>query len=313
MKLLMSPAPHLRSSDDVRKIMFDVILALTPATIFGIITFGFNALLLVIIGMVSAEGLEYFIMKYMRKKKDFKSNLSAATTGLLIALNCSVFVKWWQVLIGVIVAVGIAKHVFGGLGKNIWNPALVGRVFMTLSFPVAMTTWLTPFDLQTTATPLAYMKTNSIIPWNIGQAFLGTVPGCIGEVSALLLIVGFGWLVYKKRIKLMIPVAYIGTVLILSSIFYLANASFGNPLMHLFSGGLMLGALFMATDMVTSPMSIKGCMIFGIGCGVITLVIRYFGGMNEGVSFSILLMNALVPLIDSVSRKKVFGEVKKNA
>lgn len=313
MKLSVSAAPHLRSQDNVRKVMLDVLIALAPVTVMAVILFGMKALLLIAVSTISAELLELFIMKVLRGKKDFKTDFSASVTGLLLALNLSVAVEWWQALVGIVLAIGIAKHVFGGLGKNIWNPALVGRVFLLISFPVQMTTWYTPFDLQTTATPLGLLKEGSAGFWSIKEMFIGTIPGCIGEVSALLLLIGFGWLLFRGRVKIAIPVAYIGTVALMSAIFYLSNPGFGSPLYHIFGGGLMLGALFMATDMVTSPMSFKGQLIFGVGCGVITLVIRYFGGYPEGVSYSILIMNAFVPMIDSATKPRSFGEVKSHA
>jgi len=312
-KLNVAAAPHLRSTNSVRKIMIDVLIALLPASVMAVILFGAKALFLIVFSVVTAELLDFFFMRILRGKKDYRPDGSAAVTGLLLALNLSLAVTWWQTLVGIIAAIGIAKNVFGGLGKNIWNPALVGRVFMLISFPVQMTTWYTPFDLQTTATPMALLKDGKETIWGIRDLFLGTVPGSLGEVSALLLILGFVWLVIRKRIKLMIPIAYVGSVALISAIFYLVNPAYGDPLYHIFGGGLMLGALFMATDMVTSPMTPKGQWIFGLGCGVITMVIRYFGGYPEGVSFSILIMNSFVPLIDSVTRPKRFGEVKANA
>ena len=324
MKLTTTAAPHLRTNDDVRKIMIDVFIALTPASVFAVYLFGMKALALLVACVVTAEALEFFIMRVMRGKKDFIPDGSASVTGLLLGLNLSIAVEWWQAILGVIVAVGIAKHVFGGLGKNFWNPALIGRVFLVTSFPVHMTTWLTPFDLQTTATPLMELKQamrSEIIltgatgsgSFSLSEMFLGTIPGSMGEVSALLLLIGFAYLVIRKRIKIPVPVAFAGSVLLISWIFYIINPIYGHPLYHLLSGGLLLGALFMATDMVTSPMTLKGQLIFGCGCGGITMLIRYFGGFPEGVSFAILIMNALVPLIDIFSRRKIFGAVKSNA
>jgi electron transport complex protein RnfD len=313
MKLSVSPAPHLRTSDSVRKIMLDVIIALLPASVASIFIFGLRALVLILVCVIGSVLTELFIMKLLRGKKEFKPDGSATVTGLLLALNLSVAVSWWQALIGVIVAIGIAKHVFGGLGRNFWNPALIGRVFMLISFPVAMTTWYSPFDLQTTATPLAIIKEGSGTLPPVKDMFLGTISGSLGETSALLLILGFIYLVLRGRIKLTVPITYIGTVAAMSGIFYLIDPAFGIPIYHILGGGLMLGALFMATDMVTSPMTIKGQFIFGLGCGVITMIIRYFGGYPEGVSYSIIIMNSFVPLIDMVTKPKVFGEVKSSA
>ncbi len=313
MKLSVSPAPHLRTSDSVRKIMLDVIIALLPASVASIFIFGLHALVLILVCVIGSVLTELFIMKLLRGKKEFKPDGSATVTGLLLALNLSVAVSWWQALIGVIVAIGIAKHVFGGLGRNFWNPALIGRVFMLISFPVAMTTWYSPFDLQTTATPLAIIKEGSGTLPPVKDMFLGTISGSLGETSALLLILGFIYLVLRGRIKLTVPITYIGTVAAMSGIFYLIDPAFGIPIYHILGGGLMLGALFMATDMVTSPMTIKGQFIFGLGCGVITMIIRYFGGYPEGVSYSIIIMNSFVPLIDMVTKPKIFGEVKSSA
>jgi electron transport complex protein RnfD len=313
MKLSVSSAPHLRTSDSVRKIMLDVIIALLPASVASIFIFGLRALVLILVCVIGSVLTELFIMKLLRGKKEFKPDGSATVTGLLLALNLSVAVSWWQALIGVIVAIGIAKHVFGGLGRNFWNPALIGRVFMLISFPVAMTTWYSPFDLQTTATPLAIIKEGSGTLPPVKDMFLGTISGSLGETSALLLILGFIYLVLRGRIKLTVPITYIGTVAAISGIFYLIDPAFGIPIYHILGGGLMLGALFMATDMVTSPMTIKGQFIFGLGCGVITMIIRYFGGYPEGVSYSIIIMNSFVPLIDMVTKPKIFGEVKSSA
>jgi electron transport complex protein RnfD len=313
MKLSISPAPHLRTSDSVRRIMLDVIIALLPASVASIFIFGLHALVLILVCVVGSLLTELFIMKILRGKKEFRPDGSATVTGLLLALNLSMAVSWWQALIGVIVAIGIAKHVFGGLGRNFWNPALIGRVFMLISFPVAMTTWYSPFDLQTTATPLAIIKGGSGTLPPVKDMFLGTIAGSLGETSALLLILGFIYLVLRGRIKLTVPITYIGTVAAMSGIFYLIDPAFGIPIYHILGGGLMLGALFMATDMVTSPMTKKGQFIFGLGCGVITMIIRYFGGYPEGVSYSIIIMNSFVPLIDMVTKPKIFGEVKSSA
>ncbi|HAY98136.1 MAG TPA: electron transporter RnfD [Mesotoga sp.] len=311
MKLSMMAAPHLRSEDNVRKIMLDVLIALSPAAVWAVVSFGLKALALILVCTLGAEALEFIVMSFVRQKKSFRPDLSGSVTGLLLALNLSVSVEWWQALIGVFVAIVIAKAVFGGLGKNFFNPALVGRVFLLISFPVQMTTWFNPFDMQTTATPMAILKQGAPRVFSLQEMFLGTIPGSIGEVSALLLLLGFGWLLLRKRVAPFIPIAYVGTVAIMASIFYAVNPGFGSPLYHIFGGGLMLGALFMATDMVTSPMSIKGHIIFGIGCGAVTMIIRLFGGYPEGVSFAILVMNAFVPLIDMGTKPKIFGKPKK--
>ncbi|RLL86079.1 electron transporter RnfD [Mesotoga sp. H07pep.5.4] len=311
MKLSMMAAPHLRSEDSVRKIMLDVLIALAPAAVWAVVSFGLKALVLIVVCTAGAEVLDFFVMRFIRQKKSFKPDLSGSVTGLLLALNLSVAVEWWQALIGVFVAIVIAKAVFGGLGKNFFNPALVGRVFLLISFPVQMTTWLSPFDMQTTATPMAMLKQGAPGVFSLQEMFLGTIPGSLGEVSTLLLLLGFGWLLLRKRVSPFIPIAYIGTVIIMAAIFNGVNPAFGSPLYHVFGGGLMLGALFMATDMVTSPMSIKGHVIFGVGCGAVTMIIRLFGGYPEGVSFAILVMNAFVPLIDMGTKPRIFGKPKK--
>ncbi|MCD6102972.1 MAG: RnfABCDGE type electron transport complex subunit D [Thermotogaceae bacterium] len=323
MKLVVANAPHVRTDDSVRKIMIDVIIALMPAVIGAVIFFGWYSLIMCIIGAFFAEFLEMFIVRILRKQKNFKPDGSATVTGLLLALNLSPIAPWWLILIGVMVAIGVAKQAFGGIGQNFFNPALVGRAFLLMSFPTYMTTWVAPkipfskmpWDVVTSATPLGILKEQGFSKaiegsgyWNL---FIGNVGGCIGETSALLLLIGFAYLVVRKRVTLTVPSTYIGTVFLVASVMYLINPErFGSPLFHILSGGLFLGALFMATDMVTSPMTLKGQAIFGIGCGVITMVIRLFAGYPEGVSLSILIMNGLVPLIDRATKPRVFGEVK---
>ncbi len=323
MKLVVANAPHVRTDDSVRKIMIDVLIALMPAVIGAVIFFGWYSLIMCIIGAFFAEFLEIFIVRILRKQKNFKPDGSATVTGLLLALNLSPIAPWWLILIGVMVAIGVAKQAFGGIGQNFFNPALVGRAFLLMSFPTYMTTWVAPkipfskmpWDVVTSATPLGILKEQGFSKaiessgyWNL---FIGNVGGCIGETSALLLLIGFAYLVVRKRVTLTVPSTYIGTVFLVASVMYLINPErFGSPLFHILSGGLFLGALFMATDMVTSPMTLKGQAIFGVGCGVITMVIRLFAGYPEGVSLSILIMNGLVPLIDRATKPRVFGEVK---
>uniref|UniRef100_A0A7C4VT00 Ion-translocating oxidoreductase complex subunit D n=1 Tax=Fervidobacterium thailandense TaxID=1008305 RepID=A0A7C4VT00_9BACT len=323
MKLLTSPAPHIRTADSTADVMLDVLIALSPAVAAATYFFGLQAFILSIAGMISAELIEFFIMRVLRKDKNFVPNGSAAVTGLLLALNVSVATPWWVLLIGVLFAIAIVKHAFGGLGQNIFNPALAARIFLLVSFPTAMTTWYPPIgkffgtyaDIQTTATPLAVLKlegfNSAMQKFTYTDLLFGNIGGCIGETSALLLIIGFLYLVLRGRIKIVIPATYLGTVFAISSIMYLVNPEkFGTPLFHLLAGGMMLGALFMATDMVTSPMTLKGQAIFGVGCGLITMLIRYFGGYPEGVSLSILLMNAFVPIIDRYTQPKIFGRRK---
>nr|WP_103927318.1 RnfABCDGE type electron transport complex subunit D [Petrotoga sp. SL27] len=320
MKLSTEAAPHFRTTNTTRKIMIDVLISLIPAVIVSTWIFGFRALFIMLFSMVFAEMLDFSIVRFIRKQKDHIPDFSASVTGLLLGMNLSLAVNWWQIMLGVIVAIILAKQVFGGLGQNFFNPALVGRAFMVISFPTAMTTWYVPFyyqnpDIITSASPLGIISQegmNTVLQnYTYWDMFIGTIPGSIGEVSALALIIGFIYLVVKGRIKLMIPVSYIGTVLIFSSIFYMVDPTkFGTPLFHLLAGGLILGALFMATDMVTSPMSVNGQLVFGMGAGVLTMIIRFFGSYPEGVSFSILIMNAFVPLIDDWLKPKIYGTSK---
>ncbi len=318
-------APHIRTSDSVSKIMMDVIIALIPAVIVSVIVFGWSALVLCLMGMVIAEAMEIFIMKVLRKKKDFTPDGSAAVTGLLLAMNIPAGFPWYLFIIGVLIAIGLGKHVYGGLGSNPFNPALVGRVFLVISFPTAMGTYMKPgiwksvdSAILTGATPMGLLKENGVQValenHSYMDMFLGNIGGALGEVSALALIIGFIYLLIRKHVSWHIPVAYIGTVLIISSLFYLISPEqYGTPLYHLLGGGLMLGALFMATDMVTSPSTVKGSLIFGMGCGIITMLIRYAGALPEGVAFSILIMNAVKPLIDKYTRRRPFGALKKGA
>lgn len=319
MKLITTNAPHIRNTDNVRAIMIDVLIALIPAVVGASVFFGWYALLLCILGMVSGELMDLIIMRWIRGKKDFVPDGSGAVTGVLLALNVSARLPAGIFLIGLIFALGVGKHVFGGLGQNIFNPALAGRVFLMISFPTYMTTWIlpsvgffkSPWDIQTAATPLMLLKEGGHMNITYWDLFIGNVGGSLGETSALLLLIGFVYLLLRKRIKVVIPVSYIGTVFIMTAIFYAVNPKFGDPIFHILSGGLMLGALFMATDMVTSPMTRKGQLIFGFGCGALTVVIRLFGAYPEGVSLSILFMNSLVPIIDTVTRPRIFGEVRK--
>jgi electron transport complex protein RnfD len=324
-------APHIRTSDSVSKIMLDVIIALIPAVIVSVIVFGWSALVLCLMGVVVAEALEIFIMKVLRKKKDFTPDGSAAVTGLLLAMNIPAGFPWYLFIIGIVIAIGLGKHVYGGLGSNPFNPALVGRVFLVISFPAAMGNyfkpgiWKTMESLKTAAspvvtgaTPMGLLKENGVQAalenHSYMDMFLGNIGGALGEVSALALIIGFIYLLIRKHVSWHIPVAYIGTVLVISSVFYLINPDqYGTPLYHLLGGGLMLGALFMATDMVTSPSTVKGSLIYGMGCGIITMLIRIAGALPEGVAFSILIMNAVKPLIDKWTRRRPFGALKKGA
>lgn len=311
--LIGSSSPHIRSNETTQKIMLDVIIALMPAALGGIYFFRFNALKIILISVVSAVLAEYLVQKF-RKQKVTISDLSAVVTGLLLAFNLPSTAPWWIPVIGSVFAIAIVKQAFGGLGHNFMNPALAARAMLVASWPVIMTgSWVSPgVDAVATATPLAIIKGNLELTSTLKDLFVGNVAGCIGETSALLLIIGGLYLLYRKVIQWRIPVVYIASV---AMVMLVAGKGFDGMLIQLCAGGLMLGAFFMATDYSSSPVSPKGQIIYAIGCGVITSIIRLYGGYPEGVSYSILLMNVVAPLIDKYTRPKVFGvsEVKKNA
>jgi electron transport complex protein RnfD len=325
-KLLLTSSPHVHCGESIPIIMYNVIIALLPATIVGIYVFGFPALKIVVISSIFAILTEYIWQKaFNRHVTAFDG--SALVTGLLLALNLPAAAPWWVAALGAVVAIVVGKQVFGGLGYNPFNPALVARVFLLISFPVQMTKWMKPIfghsflspDIITEATPLGLVKEEVMLHGKIITAkslslfdlFIGNIGGCIGEISVLALIAGGLYLIYRGYVRWQIPIFFIATVFFITGIMWLINPShYINPFYHIFSGGLMLGAFFMATDMVTSPISEKGMIIFGIGCGVLTAVIRLWGGYPEGVSFAILLMNATVPLIDRYFKPKKFGYTK---
>lgn len=304
-KLTVSSSPHLHAGGSVRSAMAHVLLALAPATVFAVYYFGMTALLTVITGMVVAVAAEAFFLWAMKKPITSVRDGSAAVTGLLLALNLPAGIALWLVAIGAGVAIGIGKVVFGGIGHNPFNPALVGRAVLVVSWPARMTAWMGP-GLISAATPLAiYRETGNIGSYR--DLFFGFIPGSIGEVSALLLLVGGLYLMYQKIIDWKIPLTYIGTVALMMWVLGPNGFFSGDPLFHVLSGGLMLGAFFMATDWTTSPVTKTGRIIMGVGCGLITSVIRLYGGMVEGVSFAILLMNAFTPLIDRYTMGRRFG------
>ena len=311
-RLTISSSPHIRSNETVQSVMRDVIIALIPAAIGSIYFFKVGAVINIIAGVVGAVGAEYCMQKFMKKPITIK-DLSAVVTGLLLAFNVPASAPWWMTFFGAVFAIVIAKQLFGGLGHNFINPALVARAFLLSSYPVLMTKWTSPIDGMATATPLAYIKnaaSEGVQRANVIDMFLGNIPGTLGETSALLLMMGGAYLLYKGVITYVIPVTYVVTVAILTYAFSGFDSSM--ILYNVFGGGLMLGAIFMATDYATSPMTAKGQVIYAIGCGLLTSVIRYFGGYPEGVSYSILLMNVATPLIEKLVRPRVFGEVKKN-
>jgi len=314
-RFLVSSSPHIRSGETTRRIMLDVIIALIPALFAGVFYFGFRTLTITVTAVVFAVAAEVVMQKILGKPVTV-NDLSAVVTGILLAFNVPVTLPLWIVAIGSIFAIAVAKQCFGGLGYNFINPALAARAMLLASWPVRMTAWVAPgADAVSTATPLAIVKNGAeaagqALP-GIWDLFIGNIGGCIGETSALALLIGGAYLVYRKVINPRIPVVYIATVAVLAFLFSGFNAHM--MVYHIFAGGLFLGAIFMATDYSTSPTSPKGQIIFAIGCGFLTSVIRFFGGYPEGVSYSILLMNLATPIIDRYTMPKKFGEVKKNA
>lgn len=323
----ISTAPHFNTSADTDTIMRDVVIALIPAALVAVAFFGIGAFKVILTSVAACVLWEYLIVKYLFKKPLTLHNYSAVITGLLLAFNLPGTMPAWMILIGAFVAIGITKMAFGGLGKNLFNPALVGRVFLFISFPVQMTIWMKPnikdllnVDVQTSATTLGILKHidastsatalshNSMDLPSYWQMFVGYTGGSIGEVSALALLIGMVYMLYRKVITWHIPFYYLGTVFIFTGIMWLITKDVRyEPLTHLLSGGLMLGAIFMATDYVTSPMSQKGKILFAVGCGILTVIIRLYSAYPEGVSFAILIMNAFVPLIDKYYYPRVFG------
>lgn len=320
--LTVSPSPHVHSDDSIRKIMYRVVYALIPALLWSVFVFGPDALRVTLIAVAACLAFEYLIQKYLMKVSPSVTDGSALITGILLAFNVPAGIPWWIIVIGSLAAIGIGKLSFGGLGSNIFNPALVGRVFLLISFPVQMTSWpvtrQSEVDTVTSATPLGIIKeglTNGTPVSRLmpdlpatSDMLLGNIGGSLGEISALLLILGGLYLLFKKVITWHIPVSVIASVGIIAAIFWLADPqSYVNPVYHLLTGGLMLGAIFMATDMVTSPMTPKGQIIYGVGIGAITISIRLFGAYPEGISFAILIMNAFTPLINTYVKPKRFG------
>ena len=312
--LTVSPSPHIKNGITTQRIMLHVIIALLPATIWGIIMFGGRAAALVAISVVSCVFFEWGIQKIL-KRRSTVSDLSAVVTGLLLAMNLPSEVSPLIPIVGSFVAIVVVKQIFGGIGKNFLNPALAARVFLFLSWSDQMASFSAPLgvDIEAYATPLASLKESGITGVDILDLFLGKTGGCIGEVSSLLLLAGAVYLIITKVITWHIPVSYLGTVAIITFLFP-QNGMSGIEFMltQLFVGGLMLGALFMATDYVTSPVTAKGRVIFGIGCGLLTVFFRYFSAYPEGVSFSILVMNSLVWYIDRATKPRLFGTGKKN-
>ncbi len=340
----ISGSPHVHSDTSTKKLMHSVIYAMIPALLVSVYFFGMGAVRVILISVVASMLFEYLIQKYLIKGPATLTDGSAIITGVLLAFNVPSNLPTIILVIGAFVAIAIGKMSFGGLGKNIFNPALVGRVFLLISFPVQMTSWPVPkplfakglTDAITGPTPLGALKDelkkgdtvqqimdNGVTFLENGKqviyripsymdSLMGDMGGSLGEISAIAILIGAIYMFLKKVITWEIPTAYIGSVIIFSGILWLVDpAHFVNPLFHLLTGGLMLGAFFMATDMVTSPMSSKGQLVFGLGAGILTVSIRVFGAYPEGVSFAILIMNAFVPLIDLGFKPKRFGEVAK--
>ncbi len=321
-ELTISSSPHAHSPVTTQTIMRDVLIALVPALLGSIYFFGFRALLVTLVSAAACVFFEWGFCK-IRKLHCKTYDLSAVVTGVLLAFVCPVTIPYWTIILGDFFAIVLVKMLFGGLGKNIVNPALAGRAFL-FSWPVLMSNWvkvgfdnaaglLSTADAVTAATPMSAMHQGALPEESILDMFLGNIGGCIGETSALLLIIGFVYLLYRKVITARIPLAYIGTVAILAFLFPQGNDRIAWMAAQVFGGGLMLGAIFMATDYVTSPLTKLGQIVYGIGCGIITILIRYFGGYSEGVTYAILCMNACAVLLDKIGRPVKFGAPKKEA
>ncbi len=320
--LTVSPSPHVFTDDSTRKIMYRVVYALIPALVWSVFVFGLDALRVTAIAIISCLALEYVIQKYLMKVKPSVYDGSAIVTGILLAFNVPASIPWWIIVIGAVASIGIGKLSFGGLGNNIFNPAMVGRVFLLISFPVQMTHWpanqQSEVDSVTSATPLGIIKEGLTSGTPVSQItqklpdasdmLLGNIGGSLGEISALMILLGGAYMLFRKVITWHIPVSILATVVIIAGVFRLADPqTYVSPVYHLLTGGLMLGAVFMATDMVSSPMTRRGQLIYGVGIGVITISIRLFGAYPEGISFGILIMNAFTPLINNYMKPKRFG------
>ena len=324
LKLIATSNPHIRGSETTRSIMLDVIIAMLPALAFAIFNFGLRALTLTAVSVVGCIFWEWLYRKLMKKPQSI-GDLSCVVTGMLLAFVCPVHMPYWMIIIGDFFAIVVVKQLFGGIGKNFLNPALAGRAVLLASYAGTMTSWVDPAagkaaiigsnaDVVTTATPLAIMKTGDfaelMATYGVDKMFIGQIPGSLGEVSALALLIGGAYLIWRKVINWQTPVAYIATVAVLTFLFPKQGTGLEWMLYSVFGGGLFLGAFFMATDYATSPVTKKGQLIFGIGCGLFTVLIRYFGSYNEGVCYSIMVMNLLVALIDKYTKPTRFGVVK---
>jgi electron transport complex protein RnfD len=324
--LTVAPSPHIHTELTIPQVMRTVIIAMVPAFMVSVYNFGLGAVWVTAVAIASCAAFEYIIAKYLLKRAPTLGDGSAIITGVLLAFNVPANLPWYMVVIGSAVAIGIAKMSFGGLGNNPFNPALVGRVFLLLSFPVAMTSWpvaspTLSLDATTSATPLGILKdglrAGESVPTLMQQMpsytdfFLGLQGGSLGEMSTLALLLGLVYMLYRKIITWHVPVSMVVTVFVMSGIFWLIDPTqYASPLFHVLTGGVMLGAVFMATDYVTSPVSHRGMLLFGFGCGALTVIIRLFGAYPEGVSFAILIMNAFVPLINTYLKPVRYGRRK---
>lgn len=312
-RLIVSGSPHIHTGSSVKSRMWGVVIALLPALAFSLYAFGIGALVVIAVSVLGCVLTEYLIQRYLIKGELTITNGSAVITGLLLAMNLPSNLPVWIVLIGCVVAIGLGKYAFGGLGQNIFNPAILGRVFLLISFPQQMTSWPLPMvnrasylDATTGATILGKMKLNELVPDNVDLmgAFMGQMGGSLGEMCGLAILLGGAYLLVRRIISWHIPVSIIATVALFS---WCAGI---NPLVSILSGGVLLGAVFMATDYVTSPMTHKGMVLYGVMIGVITMIIRLWGAYPEGVSFAILIMNGFTPLINKYMRPRQFGERK---
>lgn len=317
-KLIVSPSPHIHSGDTIEKNMYGVLIALIPAFLVALYVFRLDALIITALAVLFCVGFEYLITKHIMKKEPQIFDGSAIITGVLLAFNVPSNLPIWILALGALFSIGVVKLAFGGLGNNIFNPAIAGRIFLLISFPAQMTTWPTPAvgdstDAITSATVLSNLTFDPGAVISIKDMFFGFEGGSIGEMSALALLLGLGYMLWKRVITWHIPISIIITVAVFTGALYAYNPiDLYNPLIHLFSGGLMLGAIFMATDYVTSPMTKMGQLIYGVSIGLITVAIRLWGAYPEGVSFAILLMNAITPIINNYTKPKRFGEVIKH-
>ena len=315
--MLVSPSPHIHANVSTRSLMLDVIIAITPAIVVSVLFYGWSELLILAVSVASCVLLEWAITKYMLKAPSTIGDMSAVVTGLLLAMNLPSTTPWWVVFIGALVSIGVAKMTFGGIGQNPFNPAITGRVFLLISFPTYMTDWTVPqgfihsSDAVSGATLLGRYAEGGVEAV-AGTDYLNTlflnIGGSAGEISTLALLVGFAYLLVRKVIKPWITLSIFATIAVFSGIFWMIDPStYTDPLFNLLTGGVVLGACFMATDYVTSPMSNLGGVIYGIGIGLLVMLIRYFGAYPEGMSFAILIMNMVVPLLNNWCHQKKYG------